>query len=173
MPERKAKRPFLRAVAFVLVLGLFVACVVAGHRRALSQPEQRFYQFAPALDSAAEVNGLTFILDEVTCAEDSSGSVRFTIKNETEEELYWGREITVLYQHEGEDYKVFNRAMHAAPYYTSAQSAVRHIAPGDTQTESYYFPPRVFAMSGSYKVSVEFVECAAFEVTKEGEVIIT
>ena len=62
--------------------------------------------------------------------------------------------------------------MHAAPYYTSAQSAVRHIAPGDTQTGSYYFPPRVFAMPGSYKVGVGFVEYAAFELTEEGEVVL-
>ena len=163
----KKKRPFpKKAAAFAAVLVLFTGCVFGGYRWSRTLPEVAFAYWWAVEPEIPEPNGVTLVVDEIKRNRDGSGSIRYTLANETGEGLYWiPTEPMIDYFYEG--------AYHTV-YPSTIRTLVAHypesLPPGESVSFEEELEPKILALPGDYRLRIDSVGMAEFEVTKKGDI---
>lgn len=166
--RRRVLTAVLLGWAAVLSIG-----IVAGYLWWNSQPAQRFLYWNEGEASSSPISPGISLDVSVTRFSDGSGSIAYTLQNNTSDTFYFSKWVWIDYKYQGKYHCISIEPGSKRFIPASGRGAATFfIDPGETWSNTVSLRSKTLALPGQYRFCVENIGFVKFAVFEDGDVLV-
>ncbi len=166
--RRRVQTAVLLGWAAVLSIG-----IVAGYLWWNSQPAQRFLYWNEGEASSSPISPGISLDVSVTRFSDGSGSIAYTLQNNTSDTFYFSKWVWIDYKYQGKYHCISLEPGYTRYIPASLRGdATFFVDPGETWSDTVSLRSKTLALPGQYRFCVENIGFVKFAVFEDGDVLV-
>lgn len=166
--RRRVLTAVLLGWAAVLSIG-----IVAGYLWWNSQPAQQFLYWNEGEASSSPISPGISLDVSVTRFSDGSGSIAYTLQNNTSDTFYFSKWVWIDYKYQGKYHCISLEPGYTRYIPASLRGdATFFVDPGETWSDTVSLRSKTLALPGQYRFCVENIGFVKFAVFEDGDVLV-
>lgn len=165
--RKKVMAALLLGWAAVLSIG-----IVAGYLWWNSQPAQQFLYWNEGEASSSPISPGISLDVSVTRFSDGSGSIAYTLQNNTDEPYLFSKWVWIDYKYQGKYHCISHEPGYTRIIPLSSTGGGTTIDPGETWSDTVSLRSKTLALPGQYRFCVENIGFVEFAVFEDGDVLV-